>query len=126
MNYTVIALAGRQFIVNEGDILRVTHQSEPSAKVLFYKSESQVKVGTPYLDDITVDLEKLEDKKDKKVVVARFRAKSRHRRKIGHRQEISVLKVKSISEGVKVTKKSTKVATKAEVKTEVMSEEDKG
>ena len=106
-------------------MLRVTHQSEPSAKVLFYKNDAQAKVGTPYLDDITVDLEKLEDKKDKKVMVARFRAKSRHRRKIGHRQEISVLKVKSISESAKATKKSTKVATKAEVKPEVMHEEGK-
>jgi len=125
MNYAVIALAGRQFMVKEGDVLRVTHQDALSAKVLFYKHGAQVKVGTPYLDDITVDLEKLEDKKGKKVVVARFRAKSRHRRKIGHRQEISVLKVKSISEGVKVAKKSTKTTTKAEVKPEVMHEEGK-
>ena len=112
-------------MVKEGDVLSATHQDTPSVKVLFYKNESQVKVGTPYLDDITVDLEKLEDKKDKKVVVARFRAKSRHRRKIGHRQEISVVKVKSISEGVKATKKSTKTTAKAEVKPEVMHEEGK-
>ena len=112
-------------MVKEGDVLRVTHQSEPSAKVLFYKHDAQVKVGAPYLDDITVDLEKLEDKKDKIVVVARFRAKSRHRRKIGHRQEISVLKVKSISEGGKVAKKSTKTTTKAQYKPEVAHGEGK-
>lgn len=112
-------------MVKEGDVLRVTHQDAPSAKVLFYKNDAQAKVGTPYLDDIIVDLEKLEDKKDKKVVVARFRAKSRHRRRIGHRQEITVLKVKSISEGAKVIKKSTKNTTKAETNSEVAHEEGK-
>lgn len=112
-------------MVKEGDVLRVTHQDAPSAKVLFYKNDAQVKVGTPYLDDIAVDLEKLEDKKDKKVVVARFRAKSRHRRKIGHRQGISVVKVKSILEGGKATKKSIKPTAKAEVKSEVVHEEGK-
>ncbi len=55
--------------------------------------------------------------------MARFRAKSRHRRKIGHRQNISVLKIKSISEGVKVVEKSAKTTTKAETKSEVAHEE---
>ncbi len=95
-------------MVNEGDTLQVTHQNDLAHKVLFYKNDAVVKVGTPYLEDIVVDLEKLEDKKDKKVVVARFRAKSRHRRKIGHRQPISVIKVKSVSEGAKTSKKITK------------------
>lgn len=83
-------------MVKEGDTLEVTRQSELVCKTLFYKTDSETKVGTPYLEDIVVDLEKLEDKKDAKVVVARYKSKSRYRRKKGHRQPISVIKVKSI------------------------------
>lgn len=109
-------------MVKEDDVLEVTRQNELVNKVLFYKNDSEVKVGTPYLEDVLVGLEKLEDKKDKKVVVARFRAKSRHRRKVGHRQPISVVKVKSITAGsvgapaeeIKTAKK--KVTKKKETK----------
>lgn len=85
-------------MVKEGDTLEVTRQSELSCKTLFYKDENGTKVGTPYLEGIVVDLERIEDKKDDKVVVARFKSKSRYRRKRGHRQPISVVKVKSIKE----------------------------
>ncbi|MBU0650118.1 50S ribosomal protein L21 [Patescibacteria group bacterium] len=98
MKYAIIALAGRQFVVKEGDTLQVTRQAELADEVLFYKNDAGVKVGTPYVQDVQVELEKVEDKKAKKVVIARFRAKSRHRRKVGHRQPISVVKVKSIQE----------------------------
>lgn len=96
MKYAIIELAGRQFKISEGDVLEVTHQEVLSCPVLFYKDDSQTMIGVPYLEDVTVVLEKLEDKKDKKVVVARFKSKSRYRRKRGHRQPISVVTVKSI------------------------------
>ena len=85
-------------MVREGDTLKVTRQGELACKTLFYKDENGTRVGMPYLDDILVDLEKVEDKKDAKVVVARYKSKSRYRRKRGHRQPIGVVKVKSIKE----------------------------
>ncbi len=128
MKYAVIAVAGRQFLVKEGDVFKVTRQDGALARVLFYRDDEQIKVGTPCLDDIKVGLEKAEDKKDKKVVVARFRAKSRHRRKIGHRQEVSVFKVTDILGGDKSTKKSAKSGDKKnskDVTLEVKHEEGK-
>jgi len=106
-------------MVKEGDTLEVTRQEELANKVLFYKNDSETKVGTPFLEDVLVDLEKLEDKKDKKVMVARYRAKSRHRRKIGHRQPISVVKVKNIGVGslsntAKVVKQTKRKSVKKE------------
>ena len=83
-------------MVKEGDTLEITRKEELANKVLFYKNDAETKIGTPFLEDVLVDLEKLEDKKDDKVVVARFKSKSRYRRKKGHRQPISVVKVKSI------------------------------
>ena len=91
-------------MVKEGDVLEVTRQESLACSVLFYKDDSKTLVGTPYLDDVSVELEKLEDKKGDKVVVARFRAKSRHRRKKGHRQPMSVIKVKNIGLNGSVSK----------------------
>jgi large subunit ribosomal protein L21 len=103
MKYAIIELAGRQFMVKEGDTLEVTRQADLSCKTLFYKNEGDVKIGAPYLEDILVVLEKIEDKKDDKVVVARYKSKSRYRRKRGHRQPISVVKVIGIGGSVDAT-----------------------
>ncbi len=85
-------------MVKEGDVLEVTRQAELTCKTLFYKTDAETQVGTPYLDKVSVGLERIEDKKDTKVVVARYKSKSRYRRKNGHRQPITVLKVTGIKE----------------------------
>lgn len=94
-------------MVHEGDFLEVTRQEELSCNVLFYKDDGQTLVGTPLLETVFVELERIEDKKDQKVVVARFKSKSRYRKKKGHRQPISVIKIKSISLKEGVQKKTT-------------------
>jgi large subunit ribosomal protein L21 len=112
MTYAIIELAGRQFMVKEGDVLEVTRQDDPVCKTLFYKHDGETVVGTPYVYNILVDLEKLADKKDTKVMVARYKAKSRYRRTKGHRQPVSVLKVKSI--GLSAAPKSVTAPKKPE------------
>lgn len=97
MNYVILALAGRQFMVKEGDVFTITRQQVLEPKVLFYRGENEALVGAPFLENVKVELEKISDEKDEKVVVARFKAKSRHRRKVGHRQPISKVKVVKIS-----------------------------
>jgi len=66
-------------------------------KVLFYKDEEREMVGVPDLPGVKVETEKVEDKKDKKVEIRRYRAKSRYRKKRGHRQPVTLIKVKSIA-----------------------------
>lgn len=97
MNYVILALAGRQFMVKEGDVFEITRQESLSPKVLFYRDDDQILLGEPFLDNVEVTLEKVSDGKSKKIVVSRFKAKSRHRRKFGHRQPISKVKVVKIS-----------------------------
>lgn len=123
MSYAIISLAGRQFLVKEGDLLKTTRQVAPSAKVLFYKEGDKTEVGRPYLDQVNVELEKIEDKKDRKVVVARFKAKSRHRRKIGHRQNVSIFRIKGIfREHESMAKKSARATVKSEAAVVVKGE----
>ena len=100
MNKAIISLDGKQFIVSEGTIIKVNSiENLDSYKVLAYQdNESEsMNFGAPFIDNVQVIIEKLEDRLDEKVRVARFRSKSRYRKNKGFRQPISILRVNSIS-----------------------------
>ena len=98
MKTAIIGLDGRQFKVSEGQVFKVNSiENFDNLKVLSLVEGESVEFGTPFLENVTVSLIKLEDRLDEKVNVSRFRSKSRHRRTKGFRQPISILKVESIS-----------------------------
>ncbi|NBO22700.1 50S ribosomal protein L21 [bacterium] len=99
MTHAIISLTGKQFTVKEGTTFKVDSiDNIENIKVLGYSSDSSVfEFGAPFLENITVTLEKLDDRLDDKLRVARFRAKSRYRKNKSHRQPISIVKVISIS-----------------------------
>ncbi len=100
--FAVIKVNSKQFIVSEGDTLvldRITPKSD--VEILLLNNGKDTLVGEPSVDDAGVLLEIVEQKQDKKVSVRRFKAKSRYRKNKGHRQPISVVKVKKLGKGVK-------------------------
>jgi len=98
MKTAIILLNTRQYFVSEGSVLKVDRiPSRADVKVLFYSDGSSVECGEPFLDDAKVSFDILGNELDKKVVVGRFKAKSRYRKLGGHRQPISVIKIKDIS-----------------------------
>jgi len=111
MKYAVIRLAGRPFRVSEGDKLKVNRISPErisdeiragkggGVDVLLYVDDKTRNIGMPPVEGVGVELKVLEDKKDKKISVRRFRGKSRYRKKRGHRQPVSILEVVSIGKG---------------------------
>jgi large subunit ribosomal protein L21 len=113
MKYAIIKIGGSQIKVQENETFEIERQTSFEPEVLAYSDENGLVLGAPVLKDIKVVLEKLEDKDDKKVVIIRFKAKSRHKRKLGHRQPISVFKVTSIGSSTEVAKKP-KASTKKE------------
>jgi len=101
VTYAVIELSGSQFLVSEGDKLKVNRLSKDEGKTfslvpLLLVSEGEVSIGQPSLEAAQVRLKILEHKKDKKIEVRRFRSKSRYRRKTGHRELISIVRVEKI------------------------------
>lgn len=110
MKYAIIALGGKQFIVEEGLDIRLERQGNPEAQVLFYKDEKDTLVGTPVLKDIKVELSKVKDYEEKTDIL-RFKSKSRYRRRKGHKQPMSILRVESIA-----AKTSKGEASKGEAK----------
>jgi len=112
MKYAIIAFGGKQLKVSEGDTFNIEEQGELSSSVLAYSDGEKLEVGTPVLSDMTVKLSKVEDKKDKKVRVVRFKSKSRYHKVKGHRQPISVVKVEKIGKTIAKATPKAKVAKK--------------
>ena|SRR3989304_351487 len=100
--YAVIKTGGKQYIVNEGDTLKVEKlPGEVGAKVeipevLALGDGDNVKVGTPVIVGASVTAEILEQGKHKKVIIFKKRRRKGYTKKQGHRQSFTSLKIQSI------------------------------
>ena len=99
-----IKTQGKQFSVSEGDILIVNRYPKTEAgstveinEVLAAGEGDTFKVGTPFLTGASVKAKVLENKRGKKVIVFKMRKRKGSKRKRGHRQELSVIKIESIT-----------------------------
>lgn len=101
MKYAVIALQGKQYRISEGDKLTVDLLDQPAEEkfvvtdVLLLNNEGKIEVGTPFVK-AQVTLKVLEHGKDAKLRVFKYKSKSKYRKTIGHRQNITNLEVVSI------------------------------
>ena len=120
MKYVVAQIGGMQVRLEEGKTFVVNKMAGYTPLVLMYSNGDSVVVGSPYLEDIIVDLSVVGDKV-LKTQVKRFKAKSRYRKNTGHKQPLVTLKVESIGkkgdklekkEKIEVDKESTKVVEK--------------
>jgi large subunit ribosomal protein L21 len=100
----VVRTGSKQYIVREGDVLKIEKIHDEDIKggkitfddVLLVDDGKETKLGTPTVSGVKVVAELIEQKKDKKVVVIRYRAKSRYFKKRGHRQPKTFVKVTEI------------------------------
>ena len=98
-----IKTQGRQFTVQEGDVLFVNRYPETETgdsvtidNVLSVGEGESMKFGTPLVDGASVQAKILENKRGKKVLVFKKKRRKGYRNKRGHRQELSVIKIESI------------------------------
>ncbi len=104
MKSAVIQTGGKQYLVSEGDILKIEKlplNAEKGAKVVFDKvmllnEGEDVKIGTPYLEKSKVEATILESGKNEKVRVIKYKQKSRYFKKRGHRQPYLKVKISAI------------------------------
>lgn len=102
MSYAVIKTGGKQYRVKAGDVIAVEKLAgEAGDKIkldqVLMVGGDKVKVGAPLLDGVSVDAEILEQMRDKKIIVFKKRRRQNYRRKKGHRQELTTLKINSIN-----------------------------
>lgn len=118
--FAVVKTGGKQYRVAEGDVLKVEKLDAEVGKkimldeVLMIGDEKGVKVGEPLVKGANVTAEVLEQKKDKKITVFKKKRRHNYRRKKGHRQQITVLRVTKIA---KTAAKKAPAKKKTETKT---------
>lgn len=101
--YAVIQTGGKQYKVSEGTILKVEKlEAEAGDKItldqvlLINDENGSVKIGDPVVKDAKITVEVLEQGKGKKVTVYKYKKRKNYRRKQGHRQPYTKLKVEKI------------------------------
>lgn len=101
--YAVIETGGKQYKVSDGDILRIEKldleigDTAVFDKVLLVCDDEDIKIGAPYVDGSKVEAEVVDHDKHKKVLVYKYKAKKNYRKKQGHRQPYTEIKITSIA-----------------------------
>jgi len=103
--YAIIETGAKQYRVEPGQILDVEKLPVEAGKeialdkVLLFSNGEGPQIGQPYVTGMKVSAEVVEQGRDKKVIVYKFRHKVNYHRKKGHRQEYTRLKIKEIVGG---------------------------
>ncbi len=101
--YAVVASGGKQYKVREGDTLKVEklpgNIGDPITfdKVLLFSDGENMQIGQPELENAQVAGHVVEQGKARKIVVFKFKRRKRYRRKLGHRQPFTAVKIDSIT-----------------------------
>jgi large subunit ribosomal protein L21 len=100
--YAIVETGGKQYRVQPGDTIAVEQLPDDAGsslaldRVLLVGGDGATTVGTPLVPGAVVQAEVLGHGKDDKVVVFRYKSKVRYRRKTGHRQRLTRLRITNI------------------------------
>merc|ERR1712070_328973 len=126
-----IKTGGKQYKVKSGEILKIEKlpDSKPETKIEFneilaYGDDKNIEVGTPNIDGAKVEADLIKNSKNRTILIFKKRRRQNSRRKNGHRQQFSLIKISKIfnkdgallseaEKKVKLAKKSEKVDTTA-------------
>jgi len=102
MKIAVIETGGKQYLVSEGQKIQVEKLPQKSGdkfdfdKVLLLVENDKIEIGKPYLEGKKIPAELLEEKRLPKITIFKYHSKTRYRRKKGHRQQVSMVKILKI------------------------------
>jgi large subunit ribosomal protein L21 len=119
--FAIVATSGKQFRVSEGDRILVDRvpagvgETVRLDSVLMLGGEARPMVGTPLVAGALVDATVVAHRSGEKIIVFKFEARKRHRRKIGHRQLLSELKIGAIHSPGQKAHREDEAATKAPI-----------
>ncbi|MBI1866432.1 MAG: 50S ribosomal protein L21 [Candidatus Staskawiczbacteria bacterium] len=100
----VIKTGGKQYLVSPGDKIKVEKLDKKEGEeisfpeVLLLEKNKKIEIGTPRLKTATVEAKILNHGKGEKLIIFKYKAKKRYKRKIGHRQpytEIEIIGIKN-------------------------------
>jgi large subunit ribosomal protein L21 len=100
--YAVFQLSGFQYSVSEGDVIRVPRQAAEEggaldiSEVLMVNDGENAHIGRPFVENAKVEAEVLGQGKDDKVLIYKYKRRTKYRRRQGHRQDYTELKINRI------------------------------
>ena len=127
MSYAVIQTGGKQYKVKSGEILKIEKlsDSKPDTKIEFkeilaYGDDKMIEIGSPTVAGAKVEANLVKNGKNRTVLIFKKRRRHNSRRKNGHRQEYSMIKIskifskdgKVLSEAEKIVKPVKKIEKK--------------
>ncbi len=126
MSYAVIQTGGKQYKVRSGEILKIEKlpNSKPDSKIEFkeilaYGDNKIIEIGAPTVQGAKVEANLIKNSKNRTILIFKKRRRHNSRRKNGHRQEYSMIRInkifskdgKILSEAEKISKPSKKEVT---------------
>jgi len=124
MSYPVIQTGGKQYKVKSGEILKIEKlaDSKPDTKVEFkeilaYGDDKIIEIGAPTIEGAKVEADLIKNSKNRTILVFKKRRRQNSRRKNGHRQEYSLIRINKIfAKDGKILSEAEKISkpTKAE------------
>jgi len=119
MSFAIIKTGGKQYKVEANEILKIERLNESSGKIEFneilgYGDDKNFELGNPVVQGAKVEAEIIKNGKNRTVLIFKKRRRKNSRRKNGHRQEFSLIKIKKIiaKDGVTLSEAKKEEKTK--------------
>ena len=125
MSYAIIKTGGKQYKVETGEILKIERleDSKPETKIEFkeilaYGDDKTIEVGSPTIEGAKVEADLVENGKNRTILIFKKRRRQNSRRKNGHRQQYSLIRVSKIfsKDGKTLSEAKKMVKPKKEIK----------
>ena len=129
MSYAIIQTGGKQYKVKSGEILKIEKLPDSKSdtkiefkEILAYGDDKVIEIGAPIVQGAKVEANLIKNSKNRTVLIFKKRRRQNSRRKNGHRQEYSMIRInkifskdgKVLSEAEKISKPSKKEEAKKE------------
>ena len=103
MSFAIIQTGGKQYKVKAGEILKIEkiEKSKPQSKIEFkevlaYGDDKTIELGSPVVTGAKVEADVIKNSKERTILIFKKRIRKNSRRKNGHRQQYSLIKIEKI------------------------------
>ena len=125
MSYAIIQTGGKQYKVKSGEILKIEKLPDSKSdtkiefkEILAYGDDKIIEVGSPTVKGAKVEADLVENGKNRTVLIFKKRRRHNSRRKNGHRQQYSMIRIN------KIFSKDGKILSEAEKKAVIVKKAD--
>ena len=100
--FAIVETGGKQYRVAEGQVIDVEKLAVPEGdtvtldRVLMVSTDDQVHIGRPLVEGARVEARVVDQRRGPKIIVFKYKPKNRYRRKMGHRQTLTRLRIERI------------------------------